>query len=197
MWPVQSLRWRYRSFVSRQVVGWSRRSNNMPRWLGATNVIFSPEKAGTAGATHNWCGISLAAFGKTQGRHQAGHYRGFRQLEGMRRQAQGRHPRGFDGTGATRFGETLSNRHMSPMSTPGRRGMAWFRGGVAGAPPPHKGGPTRPDRPNCSGQWLVVSCQRLRLVCLRVDRGLTMVCLLPELYESSPPFWDAPAQKLH
>jgi len=30
--------------------------------------------------------------------------------------------------------------------------MAWFRGGVAGAEPPHKGGPNRPDRPNCSGQ---------------------------------------------
>ena len=26
-------------------------------------------------------------------------------------------------------------------------------GGVAGAEPPHKGGPNRPDRPNCSGQW--------------------------------------------
>ena len=31
------------------------------------------------------------------------------------------------------------------------------RGGVAGAEPPHKGGPNRPDRPTAvvSGQWLV------------------------------------------
>ena len=31
------------------------------------------------------------------------------------------------------------------------------RGGVAGAEPPHKGGPNRPDRPE--GQWSVVSGQ--------------------------------------
>ena len=36
------------------------------------------------------------------------------------------------------------------------------RGGVAGAEPPHKGGPNRPDRPEVqwsvvSGQWSVVS----------------------------------------
>ena len=31
----------------------------------------------------------------------------------------------------------------------------WFRGGVAGAEPPHKGGPNRPDRPEL--QWSVVS----------------------------------------
>ena len=33
------------------------------------------------------------------------------------------------------------------------------RGGVAGAEPPHKGGPNRPDRTTAvvSGQWLVVS----------------------------------------
>ena len=33
------------------------------------------------------------------------------------------------------------------------------RGGVAGAEPPHKGGPNRPDRPEL--QWLVVSGQWL------------------------------------
>ena len=56
------------------------------------------------GATQIWGGNSLATFGKTQGRRQAGHYRGFRQLGRMRGQAQGRHLRGFDGTGATWFG---------------------------------------------------------------------------------------------
>jgi len=35
--------------------------------------------------------------------------------------------------------------------------MAWFKGGVAGAEPPHKGGPNRPDRPE--QQWSVVSGQ--------------------------------------
>ena len=35
------------------------------------------------------------------------------------------------------------------------------RGGVAGAKPPHKGGPNRPDRTTAvvSGQWSVVSGQ--------------------------------------
>ena len=37
------------------------------------------------------------------------------------------------------------------------------RGGVAGAEPPHKGGPNRPDRTTAviSGQWSVVSGQWL------------------------------------
>ena len=64
------------------------------------------------GATQIWGGNSVAAIGKKQGRRQTGHYRGFRQLEGMRRQAQGRHLRGFDGTGGTWFGETLSIRDL-------------------------------------------------------------------------------------
>ena len=32
---------------------------------------------------------------------------------------------------------------------------AGLGGGVAGAEPPHKGGPNRPDRPKGSGQWSV------------------------------------------
>ena len=75
------------------------------------------------GATQIWGGKSLEVFEETQGRRQAGRYHGFRQLEGMRRQAQGRQLRGFDGTGAPGFGETLSIRDLLPMSTPGRRGM--------------------------------------------------------------------------
>ncbi|MDE0463633.1 MAG: hypothetical protein OXH93_14550, partial [Caldilineaceae bacterium] len=46
--------------------------------------------------------------------------------------------------------------------------------------PPHKGGPTRPDRPNCSGQWLVVSGQRWRFTYFRVEGGLDMAPLLHE-----------------
>ena len=59
---------------------------------------------------------------------------------------------GFDGTGGTWSGRAPSKRHLPPMSTPGRLGI---RGGVAGAEPPHKGGPNRPDRPE--QQFLVVS----------------------------------------
>ena len=63
-------------------------------------------------------------------------------------------------------------------------------GGVAGAPPPHKGGPNRPDRPEM--QWAVVSGQRRCSGCLRFDREVAMVWSRPEDCESSPPFWDVP-----
>ena len=43
-------------------------------------------------------------------------------------------------------------------------------GGVAGAPPPHKGGPNRPDRPEM--QWSVVSGQ-LSEAALSLPRSLT------------------------
>ena len=48
-------------------------------------------------------------------------------------------------TGGAWFGETRSIGHMLRIETPGRRGML-LGGGVAGAEPPHKGGPNRPDR---------------------------------------------------
>ena len=73
-----------------------------------------------SGEIQNWGGKSLAALGKTQRRRQAGHYRGFRQLEGMRSRAQGRHRRGLDGIGGTRSGWTPSIRHLLRISTPGR-----------------------------------------------------------------------------
>ena len=95
----------------------------------------------SGGATQIRGGNSLAAFGKTQGRPLAGHYRGLHQLEGMRGQAQGRPLRGYDGTGATWSGETRSIRHLPPMSAPGRRGVL-STGGRCG------GGAL-----NCSGQW--------------------------------------------
>ena len=58
------------------------------------------------------------------------------------------------GTGEAWSGETLSTEHLLRISTPGRQGML-LAGGVAGAEPPHKGGPNRPDRPEL--QQLVVS----------------------------------------
>ena len=52
----------------------------------------------------------------------------------------------FDWTPVTDI-DTRSTRHV-------------VGGGVAGAEPPHKGGPNRPNRTTAvvSGQWLVVSC---------------------------------------
>ena len=49
-------------------------------------------------------------------------------------------------------------------------------GGVAGAEPPHKGGPTRPDRLNCSGQWSVVSGQWSEGVLILVGTGMGIEC---------------------
>ena len=88
-------------------------------------------------------------------------------------QAQDLSRGGSDGTGGTWSGRAFSIRHLSPMSTPGRVGS---RGGVAGAEPPHKGGPNRPDRPKL--QWLVVSGQwseRAHILAatgMGTDRGL-------------------------
>ena len=42
-------------------------------------------------------------------------------------------------------------------------------GGVAGAEPPHKGGPNRPDRPEL--QWSVVREGALAATCLIVERA--------------------------
>ncbi len=106
-----------------------------------------------------------------EGRHKAGTYGEYVGLGGR---GLARH---------LRLGTCYESRHQVGEA-------CCRRGGVAGAEPPHKGGPNRPDRPNCSGQWLVVSCQRLRMVCLRVDRGRERASLLAEVQESSPQFWD-------
>ena len=73
---------------------------------------------------------------------------------------------GYEGAVGTWSGGTLSKRHLSPISTSGRGGML-LGGGVAGAKPPHKGGPNRPDRTSAvvSGQWSVVSGQWLEDEC--------------------------------
>jgi len=59
--------------------------------------------------------------------------------------------------------------------------MARFRGGVAGAEPPHKGGPTRPDRPEL--QWSVVSYWSQRFQYLGVSRELAGASSLKEVCE--------------
>ena len=85
---------------------------------------------------------------------------------------------------------TFGMAHVTNIDTRSARHVVG--GGVAGAEPPHKGGPNRPDRPNCSGQWLVVSGQRRRFTYFRVESGLDMAPLLREVQESSPQYWDEP-----
>ncbi|MCY3899745.1 MAG: hypothetical protein OXF86_14310, partial [Caldilineaceae bacterium] len=43
-------------------------------------------------------------------------------------------------------------------------------------------------------QWSVVSGQRRRFTYFRVESGLDMAPLLPEVQESSPQYWDAPTK---
>ncbi len=136
--PVLRLRGCETAFIPEQVRMW-----RVHRSLGV-------------GTVWRWISASggwncLPSLGETQCRRQAWPYSGVRQLGRVRGQAQGRHLRGPDGTGGTWSGQTPSIRHLLRISTPGRRGML-LAGGVAGAEPPHKGGPNRPDRPNCSSQ---------------------------------------------
>jgi len=60
------------------------------------------------------------------------------------------------------------------------------RGGVAGAEPPHKGGRLRPTAQKSGSQWLVVSCQRRRFICLRVERGMARFCRCQRITWNSP-----------
>ena len=99
----------------------------------------------------------------------------------------------WDGSGAG--GRARWNRHL--VAT--RRMVdeaCCRRGGVAGAEPPHKGGPNRPDRPEL--QWSVVSGRwsETRFVCRKLEPGLTVAWLHPVAYESSAPFWFARRQEV-
>ena len=74
-----------------------------------------------------WRGISASygwsrkpSLGESQCKGRAWPYGGVCQLGRVRGQAQGRHLRGFDGTGGTRSGWTRSNRHLLRISPPGR-----------------------------------------------------------------------------
>ena len=56
-----------------------------------------------------------------------------------------------------------------------RRGML-LAGGVAGAEPPHKGGPNRPDRPNARREW---RGERREKTCARLTRGRELTVAVP------------------
>ena len=125
---------------------------------------------GMRGGSGGYCGPALSG---AQGRHKAGAYGELMGLAG----------RGL--AGHFRIGTRHQYRHQVDKA-------CCRRGGVAGAEPPHKGGPNRPDRTTAvvSGQWSVAT-----LPCIGVDRGLAMVSLLPKVCESSPSFWDVPLSR--
>ncbi len=88
--------------------------------------------------------------GQAQGLPLRGRLRGKRRGWGRRR-GQGLRLRGFDGAGGggwrSSFGWALGQyRHQVDEG-------CCRRGGVAGAEPPHKGGPNRPDRPKARREW--------------------------------------------
>ncbi len=137
----------------------------------------------------------LPSLGETQCRRQAWPYSGVGQLGRVRGQAHGRHMAGTYGdlmglagrglAGHLRIGTCHQYRH--PVDEACCR-----RGGVAGAEPPHKGGPNRPDRPNARREGRGESSEKHQFMCRQLESEVTVAWFLPEVYESSPPFWDAP-----
>ena len=86
-----------------------------------------------------------------EGRHKAGTYGGVLGVGGgvavaARGRAQDRHVRGSDGTGGRGLAGHLRLGTCYEYRRPVEQACC-RRGGVAGAEPPHKGGPNRPDRP--------------------------------------------------
>ena len=106
---------------------------------------------------------------KGEGRHKACPYGWFEVgKEGVARKGEGRHkacPYGWFEVGKGGVAREWGGGWGRSMVAAGGQGRitrtlaaaGGFRGGVAGAEPPHKGGPNRPDRPEL--QWLVVSGQ--------------------------------------
>ena len=86
----------------------------------------------------------------------------------------GRHKAGTYGSGMG-DGVKHGRRETTTSYYPHTRYGANMAGGVAGAEPPHKGGPNRPDRPEL--QWSVISGQwsETAIPCLRVNRGAAIV----------------------
>ena len=97
--------------------------NQCQRWLGVACRLWARRSAGArSGRT-----VESVTWGGCEGRHKAG---SCWDLEG---------PAGRGLTGQGRLGTRSNIDTRSATDVVG--------GGVAGAPPPHKGGPTRPDRP--------------------------------------------------
>ena len=105
-------------------VGYSVAGNQCQRWLKSFTVSWARRSAGARpGRT-----VASVSRGGCEGRHMAGTYGDLIGLAG----------RGL--AGHFRLGTCNEYRH--PVDD-----RCCRRGGVAGAEPPHKGGPNRPDRP--------------------------------------------------
>ena len=127
-----------------------------------------------------WRGISasggcrcLPSSGETQCRRQAWPHGGVRQLGRVRGQAQGRHPRGSDGTGGTWSGQTPSIRHTSPISTHGRRGML-LEGALRGRSPRTREGRIGPTAQKSEERVKRSEERELPFPWLRMDGGMAM-----------------------
>ena len=149
-------------------LGWEQSGGESVTAVAGTVYRFRARRSAGARSGRT---VEFVSCGGCEGRHKAGTYGDLMALAG----------RGL--AGHFRLGTCHQYRHPVDQA-------CCRRGGVAGAEPPHKGGPNRPDRPEL--QWLVVSGQRRRLFWGKLDWELTMACVPPEVYESSPPFWDAP-----
>ena len=97
-------------------------------------------------------------------------------------------PVGGGNRGPTRVGYFVLPTHSLRREVVGE-------GALRGRSPRTREGRIGPTAQKSSGKWLVVSGQRRRLTYFRVESGLDIVSLLPEVQESSPQNWDAPRGK--
>ena len=75
---------------------------------------------------------------------------------GVRGQEQGRHVRGSDGTGGTRWGQTRWIRHLFEYRHQVDEARHGLGGALRGRSPRTREGRIGPTAQNCSGQWSVV-----------------------------------------
>ena len=95
----------------------------MPAVAGIVSHLWARRSAGA------WPGLTVESVSwACEGRHKAGTYR---ELTGLKERSV---------VNPTRAGTRPESRHQVGEA-------CCRRGGVAGAEPPHKGGPNRPDRP--------------------------------------------------
>ena len=137
-------------------LGWEQSGGeSVPTVAGVVCRLWARRSAGARpGRT-----VESVSWGGCEGRHKAGTYGG---------------PTGLTGRGRARhlrLGTCYEYRHQVGEA-------CCRRGGVAGAEPPHKGGPNRPDRPEM--QWKVVRGQRRRFFWWKLEWELTLAWMPPE-----------------
>ncbi len=106
---------------------------------------------------------------------------------------EGRHKAGtcgdLMGLGGTWSGWTPWNRHLSPISTPGSMRRVVGEGALRGRSPR-----TREGRIGPTAQMRGESSEKHHFICTQLVWELTMAWVPPEVYESSPQYWDASAR---